>query len=322
MWRLIIFLTAFFFISCQLRDPISTEDKPAEPAHTTLSLVRDSSFTTLPCYIHFMFQVIDYDKRGYSQLKRSDFLLKEDDQPVSVTESEDTLINRHAVHYTLKTVIMLDNSASVNANLSSIKTAAKTLLRSMDPSQQIALYSFSDHPIVLQDFTTDSIKLRQAVDKLTEGPQTTDLNGAVITGTSRWQDYYTVNDICQGFLILVTDGRDTQGRWNLAQALAARGSKRIFAIGLGNEIDPVALGKIANQGFTFLDKYTTLPARFKEIQQEMVDWANSFYWLRYQSPKRSDKMHTLKMILITPGPKLPVDSLSVSYSSATFYSKP
>lgn len=322
MRRLFILLASLIFFACLENNPLSDDSPASTTVKPRFNLVRDTTFYSLPCYVHFMFQVREYDDHGVPTMEMDDFVLKEDDLPLSPSESAVQFRKRQALNYTIKTVLMLDNSASVKENLPVIKAAAKILIEKLDAHQEVALYSFSDHPTLMLDFTHDENALRDAIDRLQPGPQTTDLYGAVIIGTYQWQDVRSADAIDQGFLVLLTDGRDTQGRWTLQQALDARKDKRVFAVGLGKEIDPVVLGKVANQGFTHLDNYSELPARFDQIQEEILDWANSFYWIVYQSPKRGNKEHLLKLIMLTPGEKAPNDSITVPYNSAFFNSLP
>ena len=98
-----------------------------------------------------------------------------------------------------------------------------------------------------------------------------------------------------GFLVLLTDGSDTQGSSTLEEALSARGDKNIYTIGLGNEIDPAVLRQLGNAGFFPLTNVSELAEQFIEIQTEIALLADSFYWLNYLSPKRGNKDHTLEL---------------------------
>ena len=65
----------------------------------------------------------------------------------------------------------------------------------------------------------------------------------------RWADIFTTTQVQQGFLVILTDGSDTQGSYTLSEALTARGNKNVYTIGLGNEIDPDVLRELGNAGF-------------------------------------------------------------------------
>ena len=129
------------------------------------------------------------------------------------------------------------------------------------------------------------------------GFASTNLYGAVIEGVSQWEDVYSTNRVQQGFLVLFTDGSDTQGSRTLQEAINARGGKKVYALGLGDEIDRSVLEEIGNAGFIPATNIGQLATKFADIQSEIALAANSFYWLHYMSPKRGDKDHTLKLII-------------------------
>ena len=194
---------------------------------------------------------------------------------------------------------MLDTSTSVKDHLEQIKEAAIVLVENMTENQEIALYEFSEDPVLLQDFTNDVEALTKAIREIRLGFSTTNLYGSVITGTGRWRDVFSTTEVEQGFLVILTDGSDTQGSYTLDEALEARGKKNIYTIGLGNEIDPEVLKELGNAGFFQITDVTELAdqlaERFIEIQKRIVSFADSFYWLRYLSPKRGDRVHRLEL---------------------------
>jgi len=84
--------------------------------------------TELPCYVHVMFQVIDLNGKGIDYLTQNDFEILEDGEPISLSESQIEIKKREAVPYKLKTVIMLDNSTSLQNNIEEIRNAAKSFI--------------------------------------------------------------------------------------------------------------------------------------------------------------------------------------------------
>ena len=320
MQRMLCCAVCLLFISCLGRDPLQPEPIPVDPDQPYLHLVSDSLFTSLPCHVNFMFQVADLNKHGFTNLVLEDLRFNEDNRPLSPSESEVKLKKRGSPDYQLRTVLMLDNSASVGPNLQEIKAAAKALLQLIDKNQRIAIYSFSEHVILLQDFTDDVNLLEKAVDSLKHGPKSTDLYGAVITGTGRWKEEYNEKQVIDGFLLLLTDGADKQGRHTLDHSKSSLFHKKILAVGVGGELDSKILSDIANCGFAQIGNYTDLRAKFLEFQKFMIDWANSFYWLKYTSPKRGDFNHTLTMFLWPTGSATAQGSLSIPYNSANFIS--
>jgi len=291
----------------------STKNKFSSGLKLTQQLIE----TDLPCFVNIMFQVTDMNDLGIDYLQTEDFSVFEDDQPVSPTESAMHIRKKDQIPYTLKTVLLLDNSASVGANLQEIKNAAIALVQNIESQQQIAVYKFSDTPVLIQDFTQDVSSLTSAINSISLGYATTDLYGSVIKGVSRWEDIYSTNEVQQGFLIALTDGSDTQGSHTLSAATRARGLKKVYTIGLGSEIDPAVLQELGNAGFYSITDINNLATKFTEIQYDMAQYANSFYWLNYMSPKRGSKTHTLELyIKNNPNPNY----ISGSFNSASFYS--
>ena len=280
--------------------------------------------TRWPSFVNLLFQVTDADGRGVPFLTTDDFEVRENGQVVSPTESSMYVRKAEAVSdydelsysYGLKTVLMLDTSVSIEPYLEQIKAAAITLVRNRIPAQEIAVYEFSEEPVLLQDFTDDVNALIEAIEGIRLGFATTNLYGSVIEGSSRWEDIDTVAEVQQGFMILLTDGSDTQASYTLSQALSARRAKQVYAIGLGNEIDQDVLQRLGNAGFFHIadasqlagqladeltDLFAEIMTEFAEGQTELESLTesltSSFYWLSYLSPKRGDNSHELELSL-------------------------
>ncbi len=252
----------------------------------------------LPCYVNVMFQVTDRKMAGIPNLKTEDFVVYEDDMEYSPTESFPIIRKRENIPYALQTVLLLDNSASVGANLGEIKAAAVTMIGSITANQKFAIYKFSETPVLVQDFTNNISDLTDAINSIQLGYATTDLYGAIMAGVERWTDYYALDSIQQGFMIALTDGSDTQHLHTLAEALQARGDKRIYTVGLGAEIDPDILGQLGNAGFYQINDVSGVVESFTNIQNASVNWANSFYWLNYMSPTRGDIVHQFRLGIV------------------------
>ncbi|MEG8946884.1 VWA domain-containing protein [Rosettibacter firmus] len=249
--------------------------------------------TQLPSYVHVMFQVVDLNGKGVSTLTQNDFEVLEDGEPISQTESQLEIRKREAVPYKLKTVLMLDNSTSLQNNLDDIRNAARSFIDKIVPQQEVTIYQFSDHPEVLSEFTDNKDSLMNALQRYQLGYATTNLYGAIIKGASLWNDKFSIDEIIQGMMIIFTDGRDTQGSNTLAEALNAIHNKIVFTIGLGNEIQPEILRAIGNAGFYTITNINELENQFTKIQESIISYANSFYVLTYKSPKRGNNNHIL-----------------------------
>lgn len=254
--------------------------------------------TELPCMVNLMFEVSDASGKGVPNLNTADFIVLEDNQTVSPTESAMTIKKKDGISYTIKTVLMLDNSASVGTNLDDIKSAALNLVNNIVSQQEIAIYTFSEDAVLIQDFTSNVSTLTNAINNISLGYATTNLYGSIITGASRWDDFYSSSSIQEGFMITITDGSDTQGSSTLTDALNAIDGKKVFTIGLGSEQDVSALKQLGTAGYYSLENYSELSNQIKEIQDEIVANANSFYFLYYMSPKRGNIDHTLSLSIL------------------------
>ncbi len=276
--------------------------------------------TELPCFVNIMFEVTNADGKGVPNLVTSNFEVHEDGQTVSPTESAMTVKNKDGVAYNVKTVLLLDNSASVGTNLNDIKNAAINLVNNIVSQQEIAIYVFSEEAILLQDFTSDIQTLTAAINSISLGYATTNLYGSIETGVSRWEDFYSTQAIEQGFLIVITDGSDTQGSSTLQEALEAISDKKVYSVGLGSEQDVTAMKQIGTAGYYSLENYSELSDKFTEIQDEIISYANSFYYLYYMSPKRGNNTHSIRLSVKGNSNGSSNASIQGEFSSNGFYS--
>ncbi len=288
-----ITIIGFLFVSCAK----DNNDTPNQPGYKIVEYGEVSQNTQKPCFINIMFQVTDMQGNGVSSLTTEDFEVLENGDPVSPTESAMQIRKQGVIPYTLKTVLLIDNSYSVGEKLSEIKNAAKSLVLKKLENQEIALYVFSENPVLIKDFTTNTSELVQAIENIELGYATTNLYGSVAEAATMWEDYYNTDGIQQGFLVAFTDGSDTQGSSTLEEALAARGTKKTYMVGLGDEIEPDVLDQLGNAGSYSIDNVSELADRFEEIQDEMAEFSSSFYWMNYMTPKRGDNEHTLRLYI-------------------------
>lgn len=317
----VLVFTAFSLVvcnSCKKDDDGDDPDTPLPENYYIMS--KEYMDTELPCFINIMFQVTNGQGKGISNLGTGDFEVFEDNQAVSPTESALSIMKKDAAPYQLRTVLMIDNSLSVGANLEDIKEAAKSFVENIESKQKIAVYVFSENTQMVKDFTGEKNALHEAIDSIQLGYASTDLYGAVITGVQKWSDIYFDNYIEQGYMVLFTDGSDTQGSHTLSEALSARGDKQVFTLGLGAEIDPSALQKIGNAGYYKIENIEDLSEKFIDVQSDIRDLANSFYYLYYMSPKRGDKDHSLKLIIKGNANSSSTGHITGQFNSRDFYS--
>lgn len=312
----ILFVLINSFYSCEKSDIDNNSNE------SSYKLKKHFFTSKEPCLINVMFQVTNLENKGVDNLSTENFEVYEDSKKVSPTESYMSIKKREAISYKLKTVLMLDNSASVGANIDEIKKAAISIIDKKVKQQEIAICVFSEKPILITGYTSNTEELKQAVKTISLGYPTTNLYGSVSAGVNLWSDSYSLNYITQGFMILITDGSDTQGSSSLNKALKNIGDKKVYTIGVGNEQDKVALEQLGTADYFALSSYSQLANKFIDIQNEIEAYANSFYWLSYMSPTRKDHDHTLELKVINNQNIGEEASILETFNSNGFYSVP
>lgn len=276
----------------------------------------------LPDIVNVLFQVVDMNSIGVPNLTKNNFELFEDGEPIT-SESTIEIKRNDQLPYKIRTVLMLDNSTSLDGKYDQIRAAASLFISNLKPNQEVAIYQFSEAPELIIDFTSNKDSLLKYIANYRKGFMTTNLYGAVIKGTSRWEDKFAVDDLLQGAMIIFTDGKDTQGSSSLVEAMNAVGNKTVYTVGLegaADGIDVPVLTAIGTKGFYPISDISQLTENFNKIQQSILNFANSFYLLTYKSPKRGNFDHFLT-IKIKENSYLGSDSyITGIYNSSGFYS--
>lgn len=253
--------------------------------------------TTLPSFVNVLFRVYDSLGNNLSSITAEKLLIKEDGEPISSSESELTLETVSDFKDSTQTVLLIDNSKSVEANLPKIKAAAKEMIRNLLPRQQVAIYAFSENCTKMIGFSSDTTVLLQAIDAIPTGYASTNLYGSLIYAFANITNYASVKQkkIVVGNVILFTDGKDTQGSSTLSQVLSMQKDIEVLAIGLGEEVDlgMDALKKIAREKIYTTNDPDKLGLLFTEVQEKINNITNCYYEVSYRSPKRGDVDHIL-----------------------------
>lgn len=145
-------------------------------------------------------------------------------------------------------VLAIDVSNSMRGRqLSTALAAAQTFLAGVPSSMPLGIVMFSDQPIVLSSVSDDRASVEAAV---------ASIGGSTSQGTALFDTVATASAMfdpetnAQHNLILVTDGRNTGGDHDLAQAVAAAetAGMHVFAVGLfGPETDEATLRTLAGE---------------------------------------------------------------------------
>ena len=304
-----------------LDDPSTASEGQSSIPNTNLTASGPNRFVqleklsfeaTLPSIISVLFQATDQFGGAIAGLQTSDFLLLEDDEPVSAAETSLAIVPQEQLPFSLRTVIMIDISSSISpTDLDQIKDAVLGVLTNSEgqsnllPQQEIALYTFNDTVTLLSDFTGNIDNLVARLESISPAVAITptDLYGAVITGASRIENTFDITEINQGNLIIITDGTDTAARNTFDDALDAVRGKSVYTLGVGSEITEEILREFGTSGTFALRNFAQLSATLSSINQQVVDTANSFYFLHYASPKRAatgaeDSIHEMELSVV------------------------
>jgi hypothetical protein len=130
----------------------------------------------------------------------------------------------------------------------------------------------------------------------------------------------TTDKIRQGLLILFTDGSDTQGSHSLGDAMAAVYNKKVITVGLGNDIDPEILSRLGTAGYFQINDINDINSKFQDVQRSILDYVNSFYVMKYQSPKRGNFDHLLRLMIKNNQNTGAASYIEGFYNSYGFYS--
>ena len=238
--------------------------------------------------VRILFQVKDYWGNGVDGLTLSDFIVTENGGRI---DSEASLkVDPDSIPYSLKTVLLLDVSSSVTEFVPQIKEATKALVNQKLDRQEIAIYTFDSQTKLIQDFTTDTQTLIDAIEALPETGLTnsTNLYGGILSVANLWEDSYAIDNIEAGNLIVFTDGRHNATQsLQLSDATSALQGKKVYVAALNSvDLDENALKAIASAESNYFkaDNITALEGTFIDIQNEISTLSNSIYYMFYQSP--------------------------------------
>ena len=264
----------------------------------------------LPHQINIMFQVRDKDQVGIAGLTSSDFVVKENGKQVG-SESQVAVKPSEAVGIVVKTILLMDNSASIDSVREDIKAAAIALVNQKPDYQQMAILTFSSNAAVLQELTADK----------RTSTMSTNLHGALVFAGNMmdepdWEEEFSFEMIKTSNLICFGDGDDTQGLVKASEAISALQGKKVYMLGLGNELDEDAMKQFGE--FYPAENIEVLQEVFGSIQADIESTANSYYWLYYQSPKRGGNTHILRLELAGNSNKSKSGYIEAEFNSGTF----
>ena len=176
--------------------------------------------------------VSDVNGRFVPGLRQEDFIVYEDDEPVTVTHFS-------AERVPVSLGIALDTSGSMAGNkIQEAQTALDRLLYDLlDRQDEIFLYRFSNTPVLLQPWTKDRQQLSRALGRIEPNGGTAmyDAVAEAIPLTLQGQNRKKA-------LLVISDGNDTASATTVRElkALIRETETLVYAIGIDGQSEPLS----------------------------------------------------------------------------------
>jgi Ca-activated chloride channel family protein len=275
-------VSSFVFVTALLAGTIVLAQQPEQP-------VFKATTRTVPIYA----TVVDSSGRLVPGLEQADFSVLDNGKPADVA-----LFSNEPQPFT--SVVMLDTSASMTANLKLLNRAAEQFLLRLLPVDKAQVGAFNDKIQLSGTFTNDRDELIGALNDLYFGNPTR-LNDAI--GTSL--------DALKGIdgrrvVLVFTDGEDTSSRTSFKTVLERARDEEVmvYAIGLESEYfngmrvvrsRPARdLRRIADEtggGYFELQKTDELAPTFTRVAQEL----RSQYLIGFAPVALDNRVHKLEV---------------------------
>jgi Ca-activated chloride channel family protein len=272
----------------------------SQPVTRSISAQEQPTFKSTPVRIVSIFAtVLDEGGRIVPGLEKEDFTVLDNGKPQELTVFDNSV-------RPFNVVVMLDQSASMTANLDLLKAAAEQFVIRMLPADKGQVGGFSDKIQMSGTFTNDRDDLIAALDELQFGNPTR-LYDAINESMAALREADG-----RKVVLVFTDGDDTASRMDLGDVLdrARDEDVMVYAIGLTSEyFDGMrqvrtrpdrGLKRLAEEtggGYFELKKTDELAPTFTRVAQEL----HSQYTLGFTPQTLDSKEHKLVVRMRSPG---------------------
>jgi hypothetical protein len=228
-------------------------------------------------------------------LTPTDFRIYEDGQPVSVFESQQTILQPEvaAAHFTL---LLVDMSGSVvgSPDMDKVVAGAASFAQQVGRYQKLGVYAFDGSPHLTQIAAFGGGNPQATLNAFAgfhPKDLSTNLNGAILEAIKILDHQMSQSPLPLRFgtLVVFTDGTDRAARVSreaLHKALD-QVDFEVYAIAVGAEINDHEIRTIGRNG-TFTSKDPADIRRgFEEIAKRIEGFSRRYYLLSYCSPARA-----------------------------------
>jgi hypothetical protein len=288
-----LIIVALCSIQCNKGNTVGPENGSPVPDVGTYIILPHGVVTSPPYEVNLFFNVIDTSRTAVDFLTANRFSIKENGTSIDPDKAALFVRKRNTFDYLLNTVLLLDVSTGIDLDV--LQEAARAFVSGIDPMQSIAVYAFSSTLNRVQDFTQNSGQLISAIDGITTGSAERNLYGAVSQGFNLFSEVYNLGVFQQGNVVVFTAGDDTKNEKTKEEVIFTSQFANVYTIGLGSDLDQDFLNQIGNRGFLIVSDANQLVEAFTQTQVSIAKFADSFYWVSYQSSLRGTETQQVEM---------------------------
>jgi Ca-activated chloride channel family protein len=284
--------------------------KPAAAAAAQDDVIFTSDTNLVPMHV----SVLDNKGKLVTNLPQSAFKIYEDgvEQTIKLFRREDVPVSMG---------LLIDNSGSMRDKRSRVAAASLALVKQSNPQDEVFIVDFNDEAYLDQDFTSDTKKLEQALDKL-DSRGGTAMRDAISMSIDHLKEKGKKE---KKVLVVVTDGNDNTSNITLEQIVrkAQQSEVLIYAIGLLSEEEPrdarqarKAL-KLLTDNSGGLEYYPKDVQEIDKITPQIAHELRSQYVLAYVSTNPALDGSFRKVRITVTGPNHPTVRTRQGYFAGT-----
>jgi VWFA-related protein len=216
--------------------------------------------------------ILEYHEEDFAKPENPD--VKQVTPPFQVTELYDV------EGFGLTMSLVMDYSGSMKDDVYIAEDAARVFVRKMTPNDQAAIIKFTGKVQIVQEFTSDTTMLMEAISKPTGDREHTALFNAVYTGVN-----LCLEQGGRRAVVAYTDGRDNYSSHSIHDLIqfAKQNSIPIFMIGLGDGVRHDELEHIAEEtGGVYL--YAPTVEDLASVYISIYGLIRGYYVMAHTSP--------------------------------------